>query len=100
MSYTFSYCVKVSTPYLKRRPWWNLWGRDSIETKETWQRMVVNDLSKAEADILISASSGHFSDPYGALLLRVMGKNPNMIQLEHGATSSQCVATSGKDADK
>lgn len=94
--YTFSYFIKTKAPRLTRRSWWNVFGRDSIEMVDSWERKVFTGLTKAEADIIISASSGAFNSALSQLLLRLMGGKPIDIQLEQGASANEYIKTEGK----
>ena len=51
--YLFSYNTGVRTPVVIRRKWWNLFGKDSVEFVEHSTRKCVNNLTSAEADILV-----------------------------------------------
>lgn len=80
-TYKFSYHIKRLVPHIKRRPWWNLFGKDSIEYKEQWVRTAVSGLTKEEGELLIVASCNYWKEPLGVLLLRLIGVMHN-VQLE------------------
>lgn len=71
--YTFSYYTKRPVPHIKRRPWWNLFGTDSIEYKEQWERVEISRLTEDEGRLLLEASSNYWDVPLGTLLLRILG---------------------------
>lgn len=95
-TYTFSYLKKTPHTYLVRRPWWNLWGRDSLETEYRWTRHSHNGLSKAEADILIGASQDYWHSPMSTLLLRMMGNEVWMVQVEESSGSNPSTTSEPK----
>ena len=83
-TYTFSYYVTDRVAVLKRRPWWAFWRHDTIEYVDRSVRHSHLGLCQNEADILLR----YFNSPSAtnqwdfALLKRVMGRNPCMVQLE------------------
>jgi hypothetical protein len=95
--YTFSWFTRRKTPVLKRRPWWNVFGRDTIELREQWERISIYNIPDREARLLKDASAGHWDSPLGTLLVRMMS-NPHSIQLEQYGASSAYMPTGGPSA--
>lgn len=56
MTFVFSYNVAVPTAVLKRRPWWNIFGRDQLVYVDRWQQRVLAGLTQEQADFLRSAT--------------------------------------------
>ena len=48
MSYIVSWWEQFTTQSVKRRPWWNLWGRDSLLTITTWRLKCITTPSKPD----------------------------------------------------
>lgn len=96
--YTFSWFTKRKAPVLKRRPWWNVFGRDTIELREQWERIEICNIPEREAMLLKDASAGHWDSPLGTLLVRMMS-NPLSIQLEQYGASSAYMPTGGPILD-
>ena len=86
MTYIFSYRKPTRTPYLVRRPWWNLWGRDKIEYKELETGYVHNDVSEDESQMLQN-------DKTAARLIQRLIPGMWMVQLEAAAFASSYIAT-------
>lgn len=94
--FVFSYYRKVAQPFLVRRPWWNIFGRDRIESRQVWQRVCLADLQQDEADILI-ANGPAATSAVGRLVHRLMGESYS-VQVERQMVSmlknpSEYVAT-------
>lgn len=100
MSYTFSFYTKRPIPQIKRRPWWRVFGRDSIEYVDKWQRQCFSGLQKDEADILVSASSDYWNGPLSRLLLRLMGQALQDIQLEQTSQDYSEYVSCGVEGNK
>ncbi len=97
-TYTLSYYTKIKTPVLIRRSWWNLFGKDRIEMVEQWNLRIITDLSKIEADLLLSISTTNWNSALGKLLLRFMGNNPLlMVLLEDNTVTNKYIPTTMKD---
>lgn len=97
-TYTLSYLHKIRTPILVRRPWWNLFGKDRIEFVENWNRRVIPDLTKAEADILIHATYCYWNLPIATLILKLLGEPTlDRMQLEGTTKASANIPTAMKE---
>lgn len=81
MTYTFSYFTKITQPVIKRRPWWNIFGQDTIELVPRNERKVYVGLSQEEATLLSRATTG--LDHTSSLLRRFL-KDGTELQLEEG----------------
>lgn len=90
--YSFSYNVGVRTPVIVRRKWWNLFGKDKVEFVEHSTRKCVNNLTSAEADILVGTLR---HGPTVSLINRIIGPS-SYWQVEEGsiATSPYVSTTS------
>jgi hypothetical protein len=84
--YTFSCYVKSKQPRLKKRKWWNLFGRDSIEMADRWNAFVVGNLSESEAELVKNNT---------ILFMRFIGSEPKSPMLEVGKLSTPYIKTSG-----
>ena len=51
--YTFSYHVKVKTPSLQRRKWWDIFGSDKIVFNDNCNLRVVSGLNEHEKDVIV-----------------------------------------------
>lgn len=91
-TYTFSYHKKHQVPVLKRRPWWNLFGKDSIVMEDAWTRYNFHGLTKPEADLIIKASENYWNTPLATLLLRIIGPI-TQVQVEQEPTCNPYVST-------
>jgi len=90
--YLFSYNTGVRTPVVIRRKWWNLFGKDSVEFVEHSTRKCVNNLTSAEADILVGTLR---HGPTISLVEKIIGPS-SYWQVEEGnvATSPYVSTTS------
>ena len=90
--YLFSYNTGVRTPVVIRRKWWNLFGKDSVEFVEHSTRKCVNNLTSAEADILVGTLR---HGPTISLIEKIIGPS-SYWQVEEGnvATSPYVSTTS------
>lgn len=91
-TYTFSYHKKHQVPVLKRRPWWNLFGKDSIVMEDAWTRHNFHGIPQDEADLIINASRGRWKTAGGRLLVRLIGPI-SQVQLEQSPDYSPYVNT-------
>ena len=48
MTYLLSWHQKTTSQKLQRRPWWNIFGRDSLVTIEQWTRKTIKLDSKPD----------------------------------------------------
>ena len=94
MSYLFSCFIKRPQARLVRRPWWNLWGRDSITYVEVWERIHIRDLSGDETSVLLEAGEEAWGSPWARLFIKALGNNPQHFQVETVGDPTQYVATS------
>lgn len=51
-SYVFSYYKPEKIPVLVRRPWYNIFGKDSIKFRFSNTRECIDNITKAEADMV------------------------------------------------
>jgi len=87
MAYIFSFYRKETRVRLKKRAWWNLFGSDSLEPYEAWQRYMI-DINEFEADLLQQYDrSGELPTSIYMKLISI-GKPIDYVQLEvdHGMT--------------
>ncbi len=91
-NYTFSYYSPTLEPTLVRRPWWNLFGKDSIKMVERSTRYTICGIPECEAQLIVSASNEYWNNPIGRLLLRVIDKPVAMVQLEQVHATSPYVS--------
>jgi hypothetical protein len=98
-TYCFSFYVDSTEPRLVRRPWWNVFGRDRLEIVPVKKRVVISDLNVAEADILKNVFNNQGSLSLQYLLVRLMGRNPEDIQLEVGRPATEYIPTCSEYVD-
>ena len=93
-TYTLSWCSKERVAYLKRRPWWNLFGCDAFEYRVMEQRRSIFGIPEDEVAML--GANPHFGQgTLGRLLVRLMGKDVWMVQLEtENSRGSHYITTS------
>ncbi len=72
-TYSFSYTVRVRTPVVIRRKWWDFFGSDKVEFVEHSTLKCVNNLTDAEADILVGALR---HGPTISLIEKIIGPSP------------------------
>jgi hypothetical protein len=92
-THIFSFIVKKPCAVLKRRPWWNLFGRDSISYEDRWQSVVLGGLSEEQKNLLVDSLS-----PSMQLVLRAAGSEACNVMLEvdpHSVQTSFYVSTTG-----
>lgn len=53
--YIFSYYKQIKIPKIKRRPWWNLFGKDTIIYANDW-KWIHHIIDKSTADIITTDS--------------------------------------------
>lgn len=84
----FSYYTKVRVPKLVRRPWWVIFGRDTIEMVDTTQRnvTVLSNVSEVEAVALLNGRNQQ-------ILQQIIGGTH--WQLEVGGPATNYIPTSG-----
>ena len=80
MKYTLSWYTKEPVVYLKRRPWWSLFGRDTLEYRVMEQRHAILGVPEDEAALLMGTQFNY--GPFRNLILRLMGKDVWMVQFE------------------
>lgn len=90
-TYTFSCYVKRDVPVLKRRPWWNLFGRDTLTTARQWVRMCLTDITEDEKDLIL----GGWDAPAVRLLRRAVGSVVANVQLEEDVRDASPYVTTG-----
>ena len=85
-TYILSFRHKALLPSLKRRPWWNLFGRDKIEWAEGWQHKVAYGITESEAQLLIHKK---MPPTTGMLLVSRLFKDVCMMQLENASVTTK-----------
>ena len=83
--YVLSYTVDALKPKLVRRPWWNIFGRDSIVMERVPTRITHLNVNEYEASILMARPPCR---GFRELLHRFAGGNVTMMQLEEGINPS------------
>jgi len=78
--YTFSCWVKKDVPVLKRRSWWDLFGKDEIVYKLRWVRVVLNDLNEEQSQAIQKADV--LKGAWYGLFVKALGNNLYQVQLE------------------
>lgn len=97
-SYTFSCYVKKNIPVLKRRSWWNLFGKDKIICKLQWERFVLNGLNEEQSQALQQAN--FLNDIWPSLfLMAINDKNISHVQLEEDSNAVEYIKTEGSIAN-
>jgi hypothetical protein len=91
--YTFSFYTKIPRTRLKRRPWWKIFGNDSLEVVETWERLVFSGISKGVADELTQIVGPGYSDKNKAFGLLFGERLITSPQLEIDGPSSSYIPT-------
>lgn len=81
-TYIFSWSSQRLAPRIKRREWWNIFGRDTIERVIQIDRFEAHGVTEEETRILMAARWTDSTDPLSRLLLRLMGDQVSSIQLE------------------
>lgn len=89
-TYIFSCYMNRPHPALKRRPWWNLFGRDRIVMQDRQTRIVIHGIPEDEAQILMDAPAS----AAWRLFIRLLGGPVWMVQLEEASTDGVQYATS------
>lgn len=82
MTFVFSYNVAVPTAVLKRRPWWNIFGRDQLVYEDRWQRRDLHGLSQEQADYLRGMTDNIVVSELLLNLLARPGEKLSDVQLE------------------
>ena len=82
MTYLLSWYQKTTSQKLQRRPWWNIFGRDSLVTVEQWTRKTMELDSKPDIPTVESTIAAFAGGPIWGL------------QLEEMASSTPSVTTS------
>lgn len=82
MTFVFSYNVAVPTAVLKRRPWWNIFGRDRLVLEDRWQHRVLRNLTQEQADLLKSCTDNILLSELLLNLLSRPGEKLDSVQLE------------------
>lgn len=78
--YIFSCWTRVRIPVLVRRPWWNLFGSDTIKSKEVNQRRIIADLDEEEGKLLMESEFAKTAPQ--RLFIKALGGQISMVQLE------------------
>lgn len=96
--YTLSYYQMVKTPILRRRKWWNIFGRDTLEIRDDWEMKTFYGLSNKAIITELRKDKTVHSDLNHLLFAGKTIWNP---QLEVGSRTSEYVRTTvpyqGKD---
>lgn len=94
MSYTLSYYYGEKQPVLVRRPWWKIFGSDTIRMETRLVRRICT-LSDAEGEIL----TGDDAEAALALLKSILPDTAQMLQLEQGRRPTPYIPTASCYAD-
>jgi hypothetical protein len=87
MTYTVSWLAQTTRAVIQRRPWWNLFGKDSLLSITGWQRHVVTTDKKPDFETL--------------QLIVSTFKSATHLQVEEDNTSSSSyIATIGSSSTK
>ena len=82
-TYTFSWYCKENVPVLKHPAWWQVWRKAELGYKEQTVRHMIADIPEDEAQTIINNGPfGHSVTTTGRVILRVMGREVCMVQLE------------------
>lgn len=80
--YVFSCYIKKNIQILKRRPWWNLFGRDKFVPRCQWVRVILSDLNEAQSQALREAD--FLSGVWPSLFMRAIDGSAEGRSLIHG----------------
>lgn len=93
-SYVFSYYKPEKIPVLVRRPWYNIFGKDSIKFRFSNTRECIDNITKAEADMI----AGPYPNALVISLITKILKKSTYWQLERGnKTTSAYIAKNRKE---
>jgi hypothetical protein len=81
MTYTVSWSAQTTEAIIQRRPWWNLFGKDSLLPVTRWKRHVVTTDKKPDFETL--------------KLIVSTFNSPRYLQVEEGNPASSYIATTG-----
>jgi hypothetical protein len=86
MTYTVSWLAQTTKAIIQRRPWWNLFGKDSLLPVTGWKRHVVTTDKKPDFETLI--------------LIVSTFKSATHLQVEEGHPAASYIATTGSSSTK
>lgn len=86
MTYTVSWLAQTTRAVIQRRPWWNLFGKDSLLSITGWQRHVVTTDKKPDFETL--------------QLIVSTFKSATCLQVEEGHPATSYIATTGSISTK
>ena len=86
MTYTVSWLAQTTRAVIQRRPWWNLFGKDSLLSIAGWQRHVVTTDKKPDFETL--------------QLIVSTFKSATHLQVEEGYPVTSYIATTGSISTK
>ena len=86
MTYIVSWLEQTTEAVIQRRPWWNLFGRDSLSLVTRWKRHVFTTDKKPDFETL-------------RLVVSTL-KSATHLQVEEGNTASSYIATTGSTSTK
>jgi hypothetical protein len=81
MAYTVSWYTATTRAVIQRRPWWSLFGKDSLRSIAGWQRHAVTTDKKPDFETL-------------RLIVSTL-KSATHLRVEKGHPATSCVATTG-----
>jgi hypothetical protein len=82
MTYIISWLEQTTEAIIQRRPWWNLFGKDSLLLVTRWKRHVITTDKKPDFETLILVVSSL--------------KSATHLQVEEGTFPTQYITTLGK----
>jgi hypothetical protein len=86
MTYTVSWLAQTAKAVIQRRPWWNVFGKDSLLPVTGWKRHVVTTDKKPDFETLI--------------LIVSTFKSATHLQVEEGQPAASYIATTGSISTK
>jgi hypothetical protein len=81
MTYTVSWLAQTTRAVIQRRPWWNLFGKDSLLLVPMWKRHVFTTDKKPDFETL-------------RLVVSTL-KSATHLQVEEGPPAASYIATTG-----
>ena len=80
---TFSWYCKENVPVIKHPAWWQVWRKAAMGYKEQTVRHMIADIPEDEAQVILNNGPlDRNTTPTGRVILRLMGREVGMVQLE------------------
>jgi hypothetical protein len=86
MTYTVSWLAQTTKAVIQRRPWWNVFGKDSLLPVTGWKRHVVTTDKKPDFETL--------------RLIVSTFKSATHLSVEEGHSAASYIATTGSSSTK